>query len=166
MGVMAPSEALTIARKLGLDLLEVSPNTEPPVCRILDYGKYMYEESKKQKSHKTSLPKVKEIKLRPAIDVHDFMTKIRSAEKFLFTGNKLKVTLMMRGREMEYKDLAFETINRAVTELMHVGSKDSDARLAGRNISLTMSPLPQAQRKLKYSKDTDEMPEDDSDVEE
>ncbi len=163
IGVMSPYEALGIARKLGLDLLEVSPNTEPPVCRILDYGKYMYEESKKQKSHKSTSPKLKEIKLRPAIEQHDFMTKIRNAERFLFAGNKLKVTLMMRGREMEYKDNAFETVKRAIAELAHVGAKDSEPKLAGRSIITTMSPLPQAQRKLKYSREADEMPEDDSD---
>lgn len=161
LGIMTPYEALGIARKNGLDLLEVSPSAEPPVCRILDYGKYMYEESKKQKSGKSSTVKVKEIKLRPAIDVHDFMTKIRNAEKFLFHGNKLKITLMMRGREMEYKDLAFETIKRAINELSQVGHADSEPRLMGRNISATMSPLPQKQRKLKYSGEHDEMPEND-----
>ena len=162
IGVMSPYDALGIARKLGLDLLEVSPNTEPPVCRILDYGKYMYEESKKQKSHKATAPKLKEVKLRPMIDTHDFMTKLRNAERFLFAGNKLKITLMMRGREMEYKDKAFETVKRCISELAHVGVKDSEPKLAGRNIGVTMSPLPLAQRKLKYSSSTDEMPEDDS----
>lgn len=163
LGIMTPYEALGIARKSGLDLLEVSPSAEPPVCRILDYGKYMYEEAKKQKSGKSSTVKVKEIKLRPAIDTHDFMTKIRNAEKFLFHGNKLKITLMMRGREMEYKDLAFETVKRAISELSHVGHADNEPRLMGRNISTTMSPLPQNQRKLKYSGEHDEMPESDDD---
>ena len=79
LGIMSPYEALSIARKSGLDLLEVSPNSEPPVCRILDYGKYMYEEAKKQKSHKTATVKLKEIMLRPAIEINDFMTKIRNA---------------------------------------------------------------------------------------
>ena len=88
LGIMSPYDALAIARRAGLDLLEVSPNAEPPVCRILDYGKYMYEEAKKQKSHKTVAVKVKEIKLRPMIEQNDFMTKIRNAEKFLFQGNK------------------------------------------------------------------------------
>ena len=165
IGVMTPYEALGIARKLGLDLLEVSPTAEPPVCRILDYGKYMYEESKKQKSHKSSAPKLKEIKLRPTTENHDFMTKLRSAEKFLYAGNKLKITLTMRGREMEYKDQAFDNVKRCIDELSHVGTKDSEPRLAGRNITVTVSPLPQAQRKLKYSNSADEMPEDDSDAE-
>lgn len=115
----------------------------------------MYEESKKQKSHKSATIKVKEIKLRPMIEQNDFMTKIRAAEKFLYAGNKLKITLMMRGREMEYKDKGFEAVNRAVSELSHVGTADSEPKLAGRNISLSMSPLPAKQRKLKYSVESD-----------
>ncbi len=162
LGIMSPYEALGIARRSGLDLLEVSPNAEPPVCRILDYGKYMYEEAKKQKSHKAVTVKTKEIKLRPAIEANDFMTKIRNAEKFLFQGNKLKITLMMRGREMEYKEKGFETVNRAVSELGHVGRADAEPKMMGRNISLTMSPLPKNQRKLKYSGELDDIPEDDS----
>ncbi len=162
LGIMTPYEALGIARKSGLDLLEVSPTAEPPVCRILDYGKYMYEESKKQKTHKTTTVKVKEIKLRPGIEANDFFTKIRNAERFLFSGNKLKITLMMRGREMEYKDKGFEAVKRAIAELSHVGHADSEPKLMGRNIGVSMSPLPVNQRKLKFSQDTDEMPEDDS----
>lgn len=162
LGIMSPHEALSIARRSGLDLLEVSPTAEPPVCRILDYGKYMYEESKKQKSHKSATVKVKEIKLRPMIEQNDFMTKIKAAEKFLFAGNKLKITLMMRGREMEYKEKGFEAVKRAVAELSHVGTADFEPKLAGRNIGLSMSPLPANQRKLKYSAESDAMPEDDS----
>lgn len=162
LGIMTPYEALGIARKSGLDLLEVSPTAEPPVCRILDYGKYMYEESKKHKTHKTTTVKVKEIKLRPGIEANDFFTKIRNAERFLFSGNKLKITLMMRGREMEYKDKGFEAVKRAIAELSHVGHADSEPKLMGRNIGVSMSPLPVNQRKLKFSQDTDEMPEDDS----
>lgn len=165
LGIMSPQDALAIAKRAGLDLLEVSPNAEPPVCRILDYGKYMYEESKKQKSHKVATVKVKEIKLRPMIEQNDFLTKIRNAEKFLFQGNKLKITLMMRGREMEYKDKGFDAVKRAVAELSHVGTADSEPKLAGRNIGLSMSPLPANQRKLKYSTENDAMPEDDSDKE-
>ena len=162
LGIMAPQEALAIARRAGLDLLEVSPNAEPPVCRILDYGKYMYEESKKQKSHKVATVKVKEIKLRPMIELNDFMTKIRNAEKFLFQGNKLKITLMMRGREMEFKDKAFDAVNRAIEELRHIGHADSEPKLMGRNIGVSLSPVAQNQRKLKYSSQADDIPDDDS----
>ncbi len=162
LGIMSPYEALSIAKKSGLDLLEVSPTADPPVCRILDYGKYMYEEAKKQRSRKPAAVKVKEIKLRPMIEQNDFYTKLRSAEKFLYNGNKLKITLMMRGREMEYKDKAFDAVNRAVRELSHVGHSDSDPKLMGRNISLSMSPLPQNQRKLKFSANTGDTAAGDS----
>lgn len=162
LGIMTPYEALSIARRNGLDLLEVSPTAEPPVCRILDYGKYMYEEAKKQKTHKAVTVKVKEIKLRPMIELNDFMTKIRNAEKFLFQGNKLKITLMMRGREMEYKDKGFDAVRRAIKELSHMGHADSEPKLMGRNIGVSMSPVPLNQRKLKYSGEADEVPEDDS----
>ena len=161
LGIMTPYEALAIAKKAGLDLLEVSPNAEPPVCRILDYGKYMYEEAKKQKSHKAVTVKVKEIKLRPMIEINDFMTKIRAAEKFLFQGNKLKITLMMRGREMEFKDKAFDAVKRAITELSHMGHADSEPKLMGRNIGVSMSPVPQNQRKLKFSGEHDNFEEED-----
>ena len=95
------------------------------------------------------------------IELNDFMTKIRAAEKFLFNGNKLKITLMMRGREMEYKDKGFDAVKRAIAELSHVGTADSEPKLAGRNIGVSMSPLPQKQRKLKYSAESDEIPEDE-----
>ena len=95
LGIMTPQEALSIARRNRLDLLEVSPTADPPVCRILDYGKYMYEESKKQKSHKSATIKVKEIKLRPMIEQNDFMTKIRAAEKFLYAGNSSDMVMIM-----------------------------------------------------------------------
>ncbi|MBO6103311.1 MAG: translation initiation factor IF-3 [Opitutales bacterium] len=163
IGVMATAEALALARRQKLDLIEVSPNAEPPVCRILDYGKYLYEEAKKQKSNKASAVKVKEIKLRPAIDRHDYETKMRNAERFLFAGNKLKITMMLRGREMEFKNIAFDIVKRAIEDLSHMGHADSEPKLMGRNISTTMSPVPQKQRKLKYSGLEDEVPgEDDS----
>ncbi|MBQ2722522.1 MAG: translation initiation factor IF-3 C-terminal domain-containing protein, partial [Opitutales bacterium] len=125
------------------------------------YGKYMYEDSKKQKSHKAVTVKVKEIKLRPMIEINDFMTKIRAAEKFLYQGNKLKITLMMRGREMEFKDKAFDAVKRAIADLSHMGHADSEPKLMGRNIGVSMSPVPQNQRKLKYSGENENV-EDDS----
>lgn len=161
IGVMATSEALALARKQKLDLIEVSPNAEPPVCRILDYGKYLYEEAKKQKSNKATTTKVKEVKLRPAIDRHDYETKMRNAERFLFAGNKLKITMMLRGREMEFKNIAFEIVNRAIADLSHMGHADSEPKLMGRNISMTMSPVAQKLRKLKYSGVEDDIPEED-----
>ncbi|MFI3291747.1 MAG: translation initiation factor IF-3 [Opitutales bacterium] len=166
IGVMSPMEALQMAKGCGLDLVEISPTAQPPVCRIIDYGKYMYEESKKSKAGKSTAPKLKEVKFRPMTETHDYMTKLRNAEKFLFAGNKLKVSVFMRGREMEYKDLAFELCKRAIADLVQVGVADFPPRLAGRSVSFSMSPLPQPKRKLKYSGiDDDFEAEDDADNE-
>jgi translation initiation factor IF-3 len=151
VGVMAIRDAVRLAQTSGLDLVEVSPGTRPPVCRVLDYGKYMYELGKKQKDHKSHTSKLKEIKLRPRIEQHDYETKLRHAEEFLFDGNKVKMTLFFKGRELEHKDLGFEMVKRALADLAHVGTADQSARLMGRNITLTLSPLPPNKRKLKFN---------------
>lgn len=153
LGLMHPREALGIAKKAGLDLVEVSATARPPVCRILDYGKYQYEQSKKQKESKSTSTsqKIKEIKLRVRIDTHDYMTKIRRAEDFLDKGNKLKISLQFRGREMEHKDLGFERVKEAVKDLGHMGTADVDPRLVGRNVSVVLSPLPEGKREMKYN---------------
>ena len=110
----------------------------------------MYEQSKKQKESKSTSQKLKEVKFRVKIDTHDYMTKIRRAEDFLDKGNKLKLTLMFRGREMEHTDLGFETVKRAIKDLESMATADNDPRLAGRNISVTLSPLPSSRRKKKF----------------
>jgi translation initiation factor IF-3 len=154
IGVMSPADALVIAKNAGLDLVEISPSARPPVCRILDFGKYQYELSKKEKESKhkkSSSGKMKEVKFRVRIEDHDFMFKIKHAEEFLGKGNKVKLTLMFRGREMEHKDLGFETVNRAVKELEHIGHRDTEPRLSGRMISTMLSPLPEKDRVYKYN---------------
>ena len=151
---VARDEAISAAKKMGLDLVEVSGNTNPPVCRILDFGKFMYEQSKRQKESKAksvSSSKIKEVKFRVRIEEHDYMTKLRHAEEFLYKGNKVKLSLMFRGREMEHQDLGIEVVNRAAGDLGHVATPDTDARKAGRHVSLVLSPLPSAKRKLKYN---------------
>ncbi|MET3872406.1 translation initiation factor IF-3 [Puniceicoccus vermicola] len=158
IGVMQTKKALDLAKSVGLDLVEVAPNSRPPVCRILDFGKYMYEQSKKQKESKSTSQKLKEVKFRVKIDTHDYITKIRRAEDFLDKGNKLKLTLMFRGREMEHTDLGFETIKRAIKDLESMATADNDPRLAGRNISVTLSPLPSSRRKKKF--DDEQAPEE------
>ncbi len=160
VGVMHPREALKIARSAGLDLIEVSPTARPPVCRILDYGKFQYEESKRKKDNKQTTTKLKEIKLRVSIDAHDFVTKLRRAEEFLNEGNKVKVTLSFRGRENEHRELGFERVNKAVEELSGVGTPDSEPRLVGRNVTLILSPLPSNKRKLKFNLDDEALDED------
>ncbi len=155
IGVMKTREALDMAKNVGLDLVEVSPTARPPVCRIIDYGKYMYEQSKRDKDKKagSGAAKLKEVKFRVRIDQHDYMTKLRHAEDFLDKGNKLKITLMFRGREMEHKQLGFEVVKRAIEDLEHMAKADSEPRLVGRNITLTMSPHPANKRKRKFKTD-------------
>jgi translation initiation factor IF-3 len=161
LGVMSPKEALDLARNVGLDLIEISPAARPPVCRILDFGKFLYEESKKQKETKQHTTKMKEVKFRVRIDHHDFETKLRRAEGFLYNGNKVKLTLQFRGREMEHKDLGIDRINAARDELLGVGSADMDARLVGRQVTMVLSPLPESKRSLKFNQSKDDI--DDTD---
>jgi translation initiation factor IF-3 len=151
IGVLPTNEALHMAKTHGLDLVEVSASAKPPVCRILDFGKYKYELSKKSKDSKQQSAKIKEVKLRVRIEQHDYMTKLRHAEDFLYKGHKLKISLIFRGRENEHKELGFEIVKRALNDLLHVGHKDSDPKLAGRNVLVTLSPLPANKRALKYN---------------
>ncbi len=151
LGVMPSKKALELAQKVGLDLIEISPGARPPVCRILDFGKFLYEESKKQKDTKQTSAKMKEVKFRVGIDQHDFETKLRRAEGFLYNGNKVKLTLQFRGREMEHSELGVQRVNLARDELAGVSTADTDARRVGRQVTLVLSPLPQGKRVLKYN---------------
>lgn len=153
LGVMPSRKALELAKKVGLDLIEISPGARPPVCRILDFGKFLYEESKKQKDSKQgkTTTKMKEVKFRVSIDQHDFETKLRRAEGFLYGGNKVKLTLQFRGREMEHTELGVERVNLARDELAGVSSADTEARKVGRQVTLVLSPLPEGKRRLKYN---------------
>ncbi len=171
VGILPTQEAIRMAQDHGLDLVEISATATPPVCRILDFGKYMYEQGKKQKESKGHATKVKEVKFRVRIDQHDYITKMRHAEEFLHKGNKVKLTLTFRGREMEHTELGFETIRRAITDLETMGHHDSEPRLAGRNLTVMISPLPSNKRKLKFHVSEDEVgthgaPEADDDEDE
>jgi len=151
LGLMPPEEALKIAKSHGLDLVEVAANAQPPVCRILEFGKYKYELSKNKKNKEKSAKRIKEAKFRPRIEEHDYMTKLRRSEKFLHQGNKLKVTLMFRGREMEHIDIGMQVVHRAINDLSGVGRPDDEPKLSGRFIIVNLSPLPSSQRILKYN---------------
>jgi len=154
IGIVSRDEALQLAKQTGLDLVEISASARPPVCRILDFGKYMYEQAKQKKHNKAkaaSTSKVKEIKLRVRVGEHDYMTKLRRAEEFLYKGNKVKVSLMFRGRENEHKGLGLEMVERAGTDLGHVGIPDSTARLSGRHVNMIISPLAKTKRILKFN---------------
>jgi len=172
LGIMDRDQAMSIARQYGLDLVEISATATPPVCRVLDFGKYMYELSKKNKDKTQSSTKIKEIKFRVRTEQHDYMTKLRHAEEFLFKGNKLKVVLMFRGREMEHTDFGIDVLNRVIEDLAHIGTADTKPRVTGRIAGMMMSPLPQTKRKLKFNspevaerEDSPDDSEDDSDDE-
>ena len=162
IGILGRDEALSLARSVGLDLVEISPNTRPPVCRILDFGKYMYEQSKRHKEKNVS--RVKIVKFRVRIEQHDYITKLRRAEEFLYKGNKVKLMLQFRGREMEHIELGFDVVKRALNDLLHVGAPEGEPRMAGRQISASIAPLPQNKRKLKFNERVSEEDHpDDSD---
>ena len=150
LGVLPTGKALQLAQQFDLDLVEVSPNVTPPVCRIMDFGKYMYEESKKHSHAKTTASKIKEIEFSVRIEQNDFITKLRHAEEFLDHGNKVKLRLKFRGREMARTEMGFEVVNRALTELATMGHPDGSPRLTGRNIYVMLTPLPTNKRKLKF----------------
>lgn len=142
LGVLAPRDAVVAAEEVGLDLVEVSPNVEPPVCKILDYGKYKYETQKKAAEAKRNQKTVdlKEVKFRPNIDTHDYDVKLRSARKFLEEGDKLKVTLRFRGREMAHQDLGRSLLERVSTDLEDIGKVDAMPKLEGRQMIMVVSP--------------------------
>ena len=164
LGVMPPEEALKIAKSHHLDLVEVASNAVPPVCRILEFGKYKYEISKQKRNKAKTSKRVKEAKFRPRIEEHDYITKLRRSEKFLHQGNKLKITLMFRGREMEHINLGMDLVKQAIKDLAGVGKADDTPKLNGRFIIVSMSPLPQHQRVLKFnSLDEIDIEDDDDD---
>ena len=165
LGVMPPEEALKIAKSHGLDLVEVAASARPPVCRILEFGKYKYELSKNKRNKEKTAKRIKEAKFRPRIEEHDYLTKVRRSEKFLHQGNKLKITLMFRGREMEHIELGMDLVKQAVQDLSGVGKADDQPKLNGRFIIVTLSPLPKGQRTLKFNSledlDSDDSEDDD-----
>ena len=141
LGVVPIDVALIKAKEVGLDLIEVAPNSNPPVCRILDHGKLRYEEKKrlqlsKKKQH---IIKIKEIRLRPQIDDHDLLTKLNQGRKFLLDGAKLKVTLMFRGREMSRVDLGKIVMEKVLEELSDVAEVEKDIPLEGRRMSMILN---------------------------
>ena len=152
LGVMRLDEAIRRARALGLDLVEIAPNAQPPVCRIVDFGKFRYDLAKQEKEKKHAVSKVKEVKFRVNIDEHDYLTKIRHAEDFLDKGNKVKIQLQFRGREMAHKELGMDVVQRVRNDLSGMAHVDMDPKLVGRAIGMTLSPLPANKRHRKFSK--------------
>ncbi len=168
LGVMRLDEAIRRARSMGLDLVEIAPNAQPPVCRIVDFGKFRYDLSKQEKDKKQTTTKVKEVKFRVNIDEHDYITKVRHAEDFLDKGNKVKVHLQFRGREMAHQELGMQVVQRVRVDLTGMAHVDMEPKLVGRAIGMTLSPLPAGKRQRKFSKHGEELepePEDEDDGE-
>ena len=155
LGILETTKAINLALEVGLDLVEVAPNATPPVCRIMDFGKYVYEEQKKHSHVKATASKIKEIEFSARIENNDFMTKLRHAEGFLSHGNKVKLRLKFRGREMAHTEIGFGVMKRAVSELI------------GRNIHVMLTPLPVNKRKPRFKDegydDAEEAPPETSD---
>jgi len=142
LGVLQTRDALQLAQDQGLDLVEVAPNAVPPVCKIIDYGKFRYEQTKREKESKKTQHqvKVKEIKVKPNIDDHDLDTKIRHAREFLEKGNKVKVTCMFRGREVAYPENGRKVVERLIENLSDVSAVEAPAKMMGRNLFCVLAP--------------------------
>ena len=142
LGNVPISEALAKAQEVGLDLVEISPNATPPVCKLLDFGKYKYQEQKKaaeaRKKQKTF--DVKEIKMRPNIDVHDYDVKMRNMKRFFDDGDKVKVTLRFRGREMAHQELGVKLLDRVRDEVGEIAKVEAEPRLEGRQMVMVLAP--------------------------
>lgn len=141
-GVVSFFEALKIAEDAGLDLVEISPNSEPPVCKILDYGRFRFLEQKKaaEARKKQRTIEIKEIKLRPGIDKHDYEVKMKAMHGFFEEGDKVKVTLRFRGREMAHQDLGVKVLERVKVDLVDVAKVESDWQLEGRQMVMVLAP--------------------------
>jgi translation initiation factor IF-3 len=140
LGVVTIKDALSKADDAGLDLVEISPNAEPPVCKILDYGKYKYEMQKKasEARKKQKVIETKELKLRPGIDEHDYQVKLRAGRRFLEDGNKVKFTLRFRGREMAHQELGMDVLRRMQSDLADIGKTELAPRLEGRQVMMVL----------------------------
>jgi translation initiation factor IF-3 len=143
LGILSVPEALAAAAARGLDLVEVSPNAEPPVCRIMDYGKYKYQASKRtaEAKKKSAKVEVKEVKMRPKTEEHDFQVKLRNARRFLESGNRVKVTVMFRGREVTHPEFGQKLMERMAQEVQEIGQVEMAPRMAGRFMTMVVAPI-------------------------
>ena len=143
LGVKPLPEALAIARSRELDLVEVAPNADPPVCRLMDFKRYEYEQQQRRKESRRKATQVviKEMKFRPKIDMHDYTTKMRHVERFLAEGNKVKLTIMFRGREMAHPELGLRILERIADEVSEIAMVEAAPRQDGRNMTMVLHPL-------------------------
>ena len=140
LGVMTPSDALARAQEVGLDLVEVAPGSKPPVCRIMDYGRYKYERKKKMGKNKGHTASLKEVKLRPRTDQHDLDFKLKNARRFLVDGDKVKVTVMYRGREMVHREFGYRQLTHVTELLSDIANVENPPRMEGRFLSMILVP--------------------------
>ncbi|MEW6683974.1 MAG: translation initiation factor IF-3 [Nitrospirota bacterium] len=140
LGILAIGDALKRAEEAGLDLVEVAPTASPPVCRIIDYGKYRYEQAKKQHGAKQKSAQLKEVKLRPFTDTHDLEFKTRHARDFLAEGHKVKITVMFRGREMAHQEAGRNVLAKVIEQLGSAAQVEQQPRMEGRNMSILLAP--------------------------
>jgi translation initiation factor IF-3 len=143
LGVKPLPEALALARDLSLDLVEVAPNANPPVCRVMDHGRYVYEQEQRRRKSKGKATNVviKEMKFRPKIDEHDYVTKMKHVGRFLGEGNKVKLTIMFRGREMAHPELGMRILRRIADDLQEVAVVETEPRQDGRNMTMVLHPI-------------------------
>ncbi|HYT38088.1 MAG TPA: translation initiation factor IF-3 [Acidimicrobiia bacterium] len=154
IGVKPLPEALHIAREHDLDLVEVAPNANPPVCKIMDFGKFKYEQDvrRKESRRKTTNVVIKEMKFRPKIDEHDYTTKTKHVERFLNEGSKVKITIMFRGREMAHPELGKKILDRIAEQVKDVGNVEAAPRVDGRNMLMVLAPVKKQEPKSGSSK--------------
>ncbi|MFT5159932.1 MAG: translation initiation factor IF-3 [Paracoccaceae bacterium] len=143
VGLTTPDHGMELAREAGLDLVEISPNAKPPVCKIMDFGKFKYEQQKKDSEtrKKQKIIEVKEIKFRPNTDTHDYDVKLRSVVKFLEGGDKVKITMRFRGREMAHQFLGHELLKRVATDVDEIGKVENMPKLEGRQMVMMIGPV-------------------------
>ena len=143
LGTLATQEAINIAKQEGLDLIEISPNANPPVCKIIDVGKYKYDLQKKanKAKRKQKIVNLKEIKLRPVTEIHDYNFKIKNAQRFLEKGDKVKFTVRFRGREMQHTNLGNQLMDRIINDTAKLGKVEVSPKLEGRQIIMIVQPL-------------------------
>ncbi len=143
LGTLSTQEAINIAKQEGLDLIEISPNANPPVCKIIDIGKYKYDQQKKahKAKKKQKVMNLKEIKLRPVTEIHDYNFKIKNAQRFLTKGDKVKFTVQFRGREMQHTDLGYDLMKRITEDTASLGKIEVKPKFEGRQIIMIIHPL-------------------------
>lgn len=146
---MSPREGLEIARKRGLDLIEIVPNANPPVCKIMDFGKFRYEQTKKEKLQRKHqhVTQLKELRFHPNTDDHDFEFKVRHARRFIEEGHKVKATVVFKGREITYKEHGEALLQRMVEQVQDIAKVDQEARLEGRSMAMIFAPDKGAKKK-------------------